>query len=252
MLSENRLAPFYGESKSVAKHASDPIEQAADKLTRHTLSCPLTIGSTTIFNMASVEPLQKLMMQRELSEENLAECRKVIYSLLSMENKGEQLPIPILHQKSRTTSKKDEYKIMFGELEQFLTTHCRTENHHKVLDCLLEVRNKAGDYPRPTPRNKDKVGLDEALMELDRSDRDFSLSNDGVLRSTADTPMSPTPSAAKKPKKSLSLLDLWTKRIEKENNHAPYAGQTTFGEVAKLYLSLDRKDDPQQQQQPIE
>ena len=126
LLADNRLAPFYGSSKTPAKHPSDPIEQAHDRLTRHTLSCPMTISTTTIFNMAVVEPLQKLIMQAELTEENLAECRRVIYSLLSMENKGEQLPVPLVHQKnSRTNSKKDEYKIMFAELEKFLTVHCR-------------------------------------------------------------------------------------------------------------------------------
>ena len=86
---ENRLAPYYGKSKTAAKDPSDPSEQGQEKLTRHTLSCPLTISTTTIFNMAVVEPLQKLMIQPELTEEHLAECRRVIYSLLSMENKGD-------------------------------------------------------------------------------------------------------------------------------------------------------------------
>ena len=45
ILSGNRLAPFYGECKTSAKTPSDPIEQAQEKLTRHTLSCPLTIRS---------------------------------------------------------------------------------------------------------------------------------------------------------------------------------------------------------------
>jgi len=275
LLADNRLAPFYGESQSLGKHPSDPIEQSQERLTRHTLSCPLTISTTTIFNMAAVEPLQKLVMQKELSEENLAECRRVIYSLLSMENKGEQLPVPLIQQQqknsqqrgsSSSSKQKDEYKIMFGELEQFLTKHCRTENHHKVLDCLLEVRNKTGDYPRPTPRGGGggaKVGVaDEAMWELDRREQDkFDLSNDGVLRSTTESPMSPSasvggPSAAKRAKRSagISLLDMWTKRVEKENNqHTPFAGQTSIGGIAKLYLTLDRKDESHPpQQQPIE
>ena len=62
---------------------------------------------------------------------------------------------------------------MFGELEQFLTLHCRTENHHKVLDCLLEVRNKPGDYPRPTPRNRPSANAgfqgESSKMEKERS-----------------------------------------------------------------------------------
>ena len=50
--------------------------------------------------------------------------------------------------------KDDQYKLMFGELEKFIAVHCRTEKHHKVLDCLLESRNRpASDRPSTaTPR----------------------------------------------------------------------------------------------------
>ena len=42
-----------------------------------------------------------------------------------------------------------------------------------------------------------------------------------------------------------SLLEIWTTRIEKENakKHVPFAGERSLGEKAKLYLSLERKDD---------
>ena len=41
-----------------------------------------------------------------------------------------------------------------------------------------------------------------------------------------------------------SLLEIWTTRIEKENakKHVPFAGERSLGEKAKLYLSLERKD----------
>ena len=41
-----------------------------------------------------------------------------------------------------------------------------------------------------------------------------------------------------------SLLDIWTTRIEKENakKHVPFAGERSLGEKAKLYLSLERKE----------
>jgi hypothetical protein len=45
--------------------------------------------------------------------------------------------------------------MMFAELERFLTAHCRTDRHRKVLDCLLEVRNRGpGGAARKDP---DKV-----------------------------------------------------------------------------------------------
>lgn len=41
---------------------------------------PYTRSSTTIFEMADLEPLQKMMIDCEMTEEDLAECRKVQYN----------------------------------------------------------------------------------------------------------------------------------------------------------------------------
>ena len=38
---------------------------------------PYTRSSTTIFEMQDLEPLQKMMIDNEMTEEDLAECRKV-------------------------------------------------------------------------------------------------------------------------------------------------------------------------------
>ena len=75
----------------------------------------------------------------------MAECRKIIYSLLSMENRGDMLPVPVsssISGKGKTMKKDDQYKTMYTELEKYITAHCRTEKHGKVLNCLLESRNK--------------------------------------------------------------------------------------------------------------
>ena len=71
-------------------------------------------------------------------------------------------------------------------------------------------------------------------------------------RSTVESPMSPTSFGSepfpKKPRLGIaggkSLLEIWTTRIEKENakKHVPFAGERSLGEKAKLYLSLERKD----------
>ena len=93
---------------------------------------------------------------------------------------------------------------MFTELEEYIGAHCRTENHRKVLDFLLEVIGKTDRISAANSRNgnsssssdvnvpvedKDKVELDVALQQLekysamtDREKSDFNLSKDGVLR----------------------------------------------------------------------
>lgn len=200
LMKSNRLAPWYGASSTISPHPEDPLEKAYSRLTRYTLKCPLTISSTTIFNMAAVEPLQKIMVQEELSEENLAKCRNVIYSLIKMESKREPLPVPMQttpNNKTKTLKKEEQYKMMFNELERYIAAHCRTEQHHKVLDFLMEVISKTDRPPTATPRNgsskdvcdKDKVELDVALQQIEkysamteREKSDFNLSKDGVLR----------------------------------------------------------------------
>ena len=67
--------------------------------------------------------------------------RKAIYALISMETKGEALPMaaqqpntPGGGSKSKPLKKDDQYRIMFSELEKFLTKHTRSERHIKVAE----------------------------------------------------------------------------------------------------------------------
>ena len=51
-------------------------------LDRATRVFPLTISSTTIFNMPGVAPLINLLQQEVLSDEGVSDCQKVIYNLI--------------------------------------------------------------------------------------------------------------------------------------------------------------------------
>jgi len=206
---------------------------------------PYTRSTTTIFEMQDLEPLQKMMIDSEMTEEDLAECRKVIYTLLNKETKGDMLPVPALAigGKTKTMKKEEQYRVMYTELEKFLAAHEHSERHAKVLDCLLECRNKP-----PIDRSKrasidlgnrsGKGGIDEAIVDK----------GDGVMRSTTQSPMSPPP--AKRGKTAinscngggLSVLDMFNRRAENEHSkkHVPFAGTKNIGEKAKLYLNLEK------------
>ena len=93
------------------------------------------------------------------------------------------------------------------------------------------MRNKAGDYQRPTPRQSEAKPIEKAETAVPN----FAGGAPGGGYGGAGPPA--------KRKKSESLLDIWSRRVEKENSHIPYAGQQTFGEVAKLYLNMDRKEE---------
>ena len=62
--------------------------------------------------------MQKILVQEELTEENLAKCRNVIYSLIKMESKGDPLPVPMQttsNNKTKTLKKEEQYKVTINE-----------------------------------------------------------------------------------------------------------------------------------------
>jgi hypothetical protein len=185
-----------------------------------------------------------------------------------MENKGDPLPVPpqtTSAGKTKTMKKDEQYRFMYSELEKFLACHERSDRHAKVLDCLLECRNKPiiDRISKDKADNDagDKVELDVALREIERysamterEKSDFNLSRDGVLRSTTQSPLSPPPSKRTKTTfpavttttggkgGGLSLLAMFCQRQEKENSkrHVQFAGLRNIGDKAKLYLNLER------------
>ena len=83
----------------------------------------------------------------------------------------------------------------------------------KVLECLLEVRNKPlTEKPlRSSAPSASSTPAEMAFRELDRYNAmtereksDFNLSGDGVFRSTTESPMSPTAAMPPAKKKSPS------------------------------------------------
>merc|ERR1712008_567179 len=130
-------------------------------------------------------------------------------------------------------------------------SHCRTEKHGKVLNCLLESRNKPTVDRLQGLESKKDSEYDLANKELDSynslTEREKSDLNQDEEKSLKRN-RSPSPGPTKQIKRSNSnesLLDLWMKK-QKENSNArftvPFAGMKSVGGKARLYLSLERKD----------
>ena len=141
LMKTHRLAPW-PQRDQVA--GDTPGVRARQLLDRATRVFPATISSTTIFNMPVCLPLLTLLQQEMLTEEGVAECQKVIYSLVSMENKGESLPSPLVvtpnPSNKKGSRKEEQYRLMFSELERFVTAHSgNSGRHHAVLECLMQV-----------------------------------------------------------------------------------------------------------------
>lgn len=163
------------------------------------------------------------------------------------------------------SSREEQYKQLWSELEAFLRAHCVTDKHINILNCLLEVRNKDS-----SPDLGDKVELDQALRELDQYVRIFmyilffnlissnnlllylfsrlsskSSERVSVIRATTDSPLSPDPVPHSLQNKT--LLEVWVSKFCRTKPRPEFAGlshmQTTSeGKlVAKLYPHLKER-----------
>lgn len=255
LMQQNKLVPI----KRKNTEDTTPLEQTKARLEKHTKYWPITISSTCIFNFKQyMEPLLTLMLKDVLTEDEVIQCKQCIYSLIGLEAKHEPLQTPNIGQRGKGPKREEQYKQMWSELETFVRVHCHTDQHTRVLHCLLECRNKDDEKLKV-----EKVELDQALRELDQFSKDSSSSSSSVsaaqndithratvIRATTDSPMSPPlqssrhrPYPASSPR---SLLDLWIARTAKPKR-PDFAGRMTAeplprgGSMAKLYpyLNLD-------------
>jgi len=231
----NQLAPFHGDPAN-----SGPIDKAANRLSRFAKILPSTISSTALFNMPAFEPLHAAILKESLTEEDLTECRKAIFAIMSMEQKGEGLPGPLGQSAGgKKAAKRDEqYRGMWLEMEKFVSAHSsQSPRHHSVLECLMEVRQK------PLTKRDDKVGLDVALRELDRFPSIADDRVDGMKRSSS--PHSP---GIKKTKllnpAGASVLEIWKSRKEKEASmmHKEFQGRKSLDGITQLYLKIEKQE----------
>ena len=110
-MKENKLVPYIDHS------GSSPLESAKSRMERYTQYWPLTISSTILYNMGShVEALTKLMVLEELTDDQVIDCKKVIYNLLAMESRNESLPPACSGHRDRGNKgnkREEQYRILF-------------------------------------------------------------------------------------------------------------------------------------------
>merc|ERR1719494_728609 len=95
-----------------------------------------------------LDPLLPLMIKPKLTEEEVHECKKVIYKLQAMEHRSDSLPVPMITIRGKASRKEEQYKQLWSEMDLFLGGASTTSNmHRKVLDCLRgtpdDVNNEA-------------------------------------------------------------------------------------------------------------
>lgn len=99
------------------------------------------------------------MTKEKISDDEVIQCKKVIYNLISVETKHEPLLLPNLGQRAKGQKREEQYKVMWNELEMLLKSNLHTENHRSVYNCLLECHKFNID--------DDKLDSEHGIIDLD-------------------------------------------------------------------------------------
>ncbi|KAA0203761.1 hypothetical protein HAZT_HAZT009111 [Hyalella azteca] len=235
-------------------------ERSREQLDRHTKHFPITLSQTTLFSIGPpIESLLKFIVQSELTDDEVLECKQVIFSLLNAEVQGDSLNTS--HIRTKGLKKEDQYKAMWKELERFLLDHNSSANHQKVYECFLHCHSKepVSAYDSSSgASNQESVNIDQALEELDAavaaslprhgggSKRHHAneTSSDGSKKRRVTQP-SITSSTSPSVTSGMSLLTIMMQKIKSsEGKCLPFAGQLKAeNNVTKLYANFQKEKD---------
>lgn len=239
----NMLIPYHNDSRKdsnpliISRRSKSteedesliPIKVAKQRLCKKTSYWPLTLSGSLLFPMSvHLDALLRLMPNDDLSDAEKNECESSIWSLMSIEARGEAPPIPSQFHK-KGAKKEDLWKLVYGEIETYLKANLFSDNHRKVFKCFQESRASSSGRKSMTEDKIAKIldpSVNQAMNEI-------ACLIDGNGKSTLDSPMSPTPTGDTPPptrrasvirRKSsassgggVNLLTLWTARTEKKD-----------------------------------
>ncbi|XP_073173588.1 integrator complex subunit 13 isoform X3 [Lepidochelys kempii] len=221
----------------------------------------------------TVVPLASVIVKEALSDEDVLNCQKTIYNLVDMERKNDPLPISTVGTRGKGPKRDEQYRIMWNELETLVRAHINnSDKHQRVLECLLACRSKP---PEEEERKKRGRKREEKEDKSEKSGKDYELEKPwqeserlkGVLdrekeelaeaEVIKDSPDSPEPPNKKplitideippveKTKGPMSLLSLWSNRINTANSrkHQEFIGRlNSVNNKAELYQHLKEEN----------
>lgn len=223
------------------KYPDENLGKIRARIAKLTKYCPLTFNSTIVYNIRQyLEPILILTQKEDLTEEEVIACQQCIYQLVGVETRHELI---LNNQRIKGNKKEDQYRLMWNELEVIVGLNGKSAGHKAILQCIRKVRSAQ------TQETPEKMDIDQGLgglrKMLDVNEPSTSIS---VLRSSVDSPLSPTPLDRHKGIKhraTLSLYDIMLARDQATaNKRIDFSGRlaTPAGQVAVLYPHLVAKE----------
>jgi len=166
----NRLAPCSWNKKK----GKSPLEKGLSRLERCTRYWPMVISETLLCNMMQLlEPLPLLIMKETITENDVLECKRVIYRVQAMESRNDPLPVSMTGVRGKGPKREEQYRQVWAELETFLEAASKTSKMHElVLECLrgTSPTSSTTDSPRrDTPTDDIEKSTQSRLSEASLS-----------------------------------------------------------------------------------
>ncbi|EMP32777.1 Cell cycle regulator Mat89Bb like protein [Chelonia mydas] len=234
---ENRLTPFLDPRYKIDGSLEIPLERAKDQLEKHTRYWPMIISQTTIFNMQAVVPLASVIVKEALSDEDVLNCQKTIYNLVDMERKNDPLPISTVGTRGKGPKRSKPPE----EEERKKRGRKREEKEDKS-----EKSGKDYELEKPWQESERLKGV------LDREKEELAEAE--VIKDSPDSPEPPNKKPlitideippVEKTKGPMSLLSLWSNRINTANSrkHQEFIGRlNSVNNKAELYQHLKEEN----------
>ncbi|EDV43675.1 uncharacterized protein Dana_GF16409 [Drosophila ananassae] len=230
-------------SRMVPLKAKDPTAPGLPR--RMPRYFPLTNGSSILFHLQRhiswMPHFLHLLVKEDMDKQEEVRCQQHIHELYKSASRGDMLPFTHTNGARLKLSKaKDQYRLLYRELEQLIHLNATTVHHKNLLESLQSLRAAYG----------------EAKSEP----------NSSLLRSYTESPHSPErlepiPSGGSSGSNSNSLLKASKRRMSscgqrslldiissaersQANKRLDFSGRlcTPLGQVAKLYPDFGNKE----------
>ncbi|XP_035744431.1 integrator complex subunit 13 isoform X2 [Egretta garzetta] len=221
----------------------------------------------------TVVPLASVIVKEAMTDEDVLNCQKTIYNLVDMERKNDPLPISTVGTRGKGPKRDEQYRIMWNELETLVRAHINnSDKHQRVLECLMACRSKPPEEEERKKRGRkreDKEDKSEKLGKDYESDKPWQeserlkglldrekeeLAEAEVIKDSPDSPEPPNKKplitmdempTVEKAKGPMSLLSLWSNRINTANSrkHQEFIGRlNSVNNKAELYQHLKEEN----------
>ncbi|KAH8418499.1 hypothetical protein KR009_005680 [Drosophila setifemur] len=228
-------------SRMVPLKARDP---AAPGLSRRLPRYfPLTTSSSILYHLQRqiswLPHFLHLLVKEDMDKQEEVRCQQHIHELYKSASRGDVLPFTHTNGARLKLSKtKDQYRLLYRELEQLIHLNATTVHHKNLLESLQSLRAAYGD----APLKSELRSFTESPLSPERLD---PIASGGPTGGSISNSLLKTSKRRMSSCGQRSLLDIISSAERSQSNkRLDFSGRlcTPLGQLAKLYPDFGNKE----------